>query len=36
MGAFVNGRATRIVAICATVLVLTLNAVLIYQTLAAV
>jgi manganese transport protein len=31
MGAFVNGRATRIVAICATALVLTLNAVLIYQ-----
>jgi manganese transport protein len=36
MGAFVNGRATRIGAICATVLVLTLNAVLIYQTFAAV
>src|SRR5215472_673795 len=36
MGAFVNGRATRIIAICATVLVLTLNAVLIYQTFAAV
>jgi len=34
MGAFVNGRATRIIAICATVLVLTLNAVLIYQTFA--
>jgi len=34
MGAFVNGRATRIIAICATALVLTLNAVLIYETFA--
>jgi len=33
MGAFVNGRATRIIAICATALVLTLNAVLIYEVL---
>jgi manganese transport protein len=30
MGAFANGRATRVIAICATALVLALNAVLIY------
>jgi manganese transport protein len=33
MGVFANGRATRVIAICATALVLILNAVLIYQTL---
>jgi manganese transport protein len=33
MGAFANSRLTRILAICATALVLTLNAVLIYQSL---
>jgi manganese transport protein len=33
MGVFANGRATRVIAICATALVLALNAVLIYQTL---
>jgi manganese transport protein len=33
MGAFANGGLTRVIAICATALVLTLNAVLIYQSL---
>ena len=33
MGAFANGRLTRVMALSATVLVLALNAVLIYQSL---
>jgi manganese transport protein len=33
MGAFANGRLTRVLAYSATALVLALNAVLIYQTL---
>jgi manganese transport protein len=33
MGAFANGGLTRVIAICATALVLALNAVLIYQSL---